>query len=326
MILLVNNSRRDPFFNIALEEYLLKQIPDESVMLWRSRPSIVLGKHQNALAEVNYPYVYTRNIPVVRRLSGGGTVFHGPGNLNFTFVRKGKTGKMIDFRKHTTVVIDFLNQLGVPAKFEGKNDIRVEGRKVSGNAEHVFKNRVLHHGTLLYQADLGILNEAIRIQPGRYKDRGVQSVKSQVANISDFIENPPPYNEFVQMLTKYFKAYFGNVIDYVANSKDIHAVNSLVANKYSRWDWNFGYSPAYSFYGSTFFEKKEIGLDLKVKNGEIMSAVVSGSSLSPSWLMLEKELPGKKHKASEVLQLLHQYEIISPHIRKIPEALIKLFF
>ncbi len=323
---LVKNSRRDPYFNIALEEYLLKQIRDDSVMLWCSKPSIILGKHQNALAEINFPYVYARNIPVVRRLTGGGTVFHGPGNLNFTFIQQGETGKMIDFRKYTAPVIDFLNTLGVPAKFEGKNDIRVNGRKISGNAEHVFKDRVLHHGTLLYQADLGLLEEAIRIEPDRYKDRGVQSVRGKVANIADFIKDPPPFDQFMQMLNAYLKTYFGIVNEYVVGSKDIHAVYSLVANKYNRWEWNYGYSPAYAFIGRTFFQKGDIGLELKVKNGVIMSAAFSGSGLSPSWQLIEKELPGKRHEVSEISHLLRHYRIISPRMRKVPAALLKLFF
>ncbi len=154
-------------------------------MLWQNLPSIILGKHQNTLAEINYSFVKENNIPVVRRISGGGTVFHDLGNLNFTFISSGEKEKLVNFRKFTQPIIEVLNHMGIPACFEGKNDLRVNGLKISGNAEHVYRNKVLHHGTLLFSADLNYLNQAIKSVPERFKDKAVQSVRSKVANITD---------------------------------------------------------------------------------------------------------------------------------------------
>ena len=129
-MLIINRPQTDPYFNIAAEEYLLKQMEEDCFMLWQNQPSIIIGKHQNSLAEINYNFVKENNIPVVRRISGGGTVFHDLGNLNFTFISKGEKEKLVNFKKFTQPIIEVLNQMGVPARFEGKNDLRVSGLKI----------------------------------------------------------------------------------------------------------------------------------------------------------------------------------------------------
>jgi lipoate-protein ligase A len=153
----------DPSFNLAVEELLLKNRNNEYLILGINKPSVIIGKHQSAHREINTRFVTENNIPVIRRISGGGTVFHDKGNLNFTFIRQSEAGKQIDFRKYTKPVIDFLYSLGVEAKFEGKNDLKTDGLKISGNAEHVHRNRVLHHGTLLFSTSLEII-----IHPGLF--------------------------------------------------------------------------------------------------------------------------------------------------------------
>ena len=187
-MLIINRPQTDPYFNIAAEEYLLKQMDEDCFMVWQNEPSIIVGKHQNTLAEINYSFAKENNIPVVRRITGGGTVFHDLGNLNFTFISSGEKGKLVNFKKFTQPIIEVLNQMGIPARFEGKNDLRVNGLKISGNAEHVYKNKVLHHGTLLFSTDLNFLKKAIKSVPERFQDKAVQSVRSKVANITDFIE------------------------------------------------------------------------------------------------------------------------------------------
>ncbi len=323
---LLYHSRRDPFYNIAQEEYLLKHSADEFAVLWWSDRAVVIGKHQNALAEVNYPYVYSRNIPVIRRLSGGGTVFHGPGNLNFTFIRNGVPGKLVDFKKHTAPIVDFLNDAGIPARFEGKNDIRVDGLKISGNAEHVYKQRILHHGTLLYNADLGLLNESIRIIPGRYKDKSVQSVRSRVANISGFLKNAPAFEAFAKMCKEYLRAYFDIDDIFLPGKNDEKAVEMLVREKYRQWSWNFGYSPDYQFNGNTHFNDSDISLSMFVKKGCIVSAAFSGIDLTPSWMALEKSLPGNRHEASVMLKLLKEHHIVQEQQQVLTAELFALFF
>jgi len=187
-MLCIENNHTDPYFNLAVEEYLLRNFGEDCFMLWRNKASIIVGKHQNALAEINYDYVKENNIDVIRRLSGGGTVFHDLGNLNFTFIQNvNKNENIVDFKRYIEPIVKVLQQQGVNAKHEGRNDIMIGGRKVSGNAEHVFKKRVLHHGTLLFSSEISNLSKALKVNPLLYQDKGVKSVKSRVANINQFL-------------------------------------------------------------------------------------------------------------------------------------------
>lgn len=325
-MLRIINSHTDPYFNIALEEYLLKNLSEECFMLWHSEPSVVIGKHQNALAEINYPYVLSKGIKVVRRISGGGTVFHGPGNLNFTFIRKGVPGKMIDFRKHTEPVIGFLNDLGIPARFEGKNDIRVNGLKVSGNAEHIFKNRVLHHGTLLVNAKLETLKEAIRVRPDRYTDKSIQSVRSHVANISEFTAEKIAFDQLMLRLGNHLESFFGKVEMYTLDDSDKEQINKLINEKYALWEWNYGYSPDYIFQGETEMEYGRVKLNLQVKNGRIASAVFSGADLPQYWHNLSRDMQGKYHQYEEIIKLVRNHKILQNRDTDLTDGLFPLFF
>ncbi len=333
---LIQNICTDPFFNLALEEYLLKEVPFESFMLWSSQPSIVVGKHQNALSEVNYPFVYENDIIVARRLSGGGTVFHGQGNLNFTFIRNGEPGRLIDFMKHTAPIIDFLNSLGVAARFEGKNDLRVHGHKISGNAEHVFKNRVLHHGTLLFDADLTSLADAIRVMPGRYVDKSVQSVRSRVANIVDFLPEPFGFDEFRNRLTSWLKDYFARdngrdsqireLTAYQLSESEKEFIRQLADEKYSRREWIYGYSPEYSFTGKASVNGNDLSLRLKVKKGVIYDAFIICRKPESHWTTLAANLSGRQHSVEGIIDLLQRYDIIDQNTKRLPSALMPLFF
>ncbi len=326
-MLLINHHSHDPYFNISLEEYLLRNQPREVIMLWWSSAAVIIGKHQNAFAEINLPFIRRNHIPVIRRLSGGGTVFHAPGNLNFTFILEGEPGNIVNFRKYTAPVIDFLNETGIPARFAGKNDIRAGDLKISGNAEHVYKNRVLHHGTLLYNTDLDTLREAIRVEAGRYQDRSVQSVRSPVANITDLLDKPPSFDQFRQMLAEHLKSHFDPVTPYILTAKDIDAVKQLVGDKYGRQVWNFAWSPTkYHFRGEARIHGMPGNLELEVRNGVIESAYFSGKDADDSWSRLEQALPGTKHLPEEVFCLLKTQGLLSGRDEEIPDELLPLFF
>jgi lipoate-protein ligase A len=184
---LLNNQSTDPFFNLAAEEYLLKNSSSEYLILYVNSPCIVIGKHQVSHREADTEFITGNFIPLVRRISGGGTVFHDEGNLNFSFISNGKEGRQVDFRKYTLPVIKFLSVLGVEARFEGKNDLKVNGLKISGNSEHVHRNRVLHHGTLLYDTNLDFLKGSIRKDTSFYKTRAVNSNPSHVTNLKKML-------------------------------------------------------------------------------------------------------------------------------------------
>ena len=172
-MLILDSPSTDPHFNLAAEEYLLKETDRDYAFFYINGPSIIIGKHQNAWAEINLPWTRKNNIPVVRRISGGGTVWHDEGNLNFSFVLTGEEGKLVNFREYAAPVLDFLVKLGIPAEFGKRNEIMVEGLKISGNAEHVFRKRVLHHGTLLFSSDLSQLKDALDTDPEEYQDKSI---------------------------------------------------------------------------------------------------------------------------------------------------------
>ncbi|MBR4256441.1 MAG: lipoate--protein ligase family protein, partial [Clostridia bacterium] len=181
------NEITDPYFNLASEQYLLDTEEDDVFMLWRNRPSVIIGRNQNAYAEINRGFVTDNDIAVVRRLTGGGAVFHDLGNINFTFITKKGGADALDFARFCQPVIDALRALGVPAELSGRNDMTADGRKFSGNAQCVYNGRVMHHGTLLFDADMNSMAGALNVDPEKMKSKGVKSVRARVCNLREFL-------------------------------------------------------------------------------------------------------------------------------------------
>ncbi|MBE0638605.1 MAG: lipoate--protein ligase [Bacteroidales bacterium] len=275
-MLLIQRNQTDPYFNLAAEEYVLKSFTEDIFMLWRNHPSIIIGKHQNTLAEINLDFVRENNIPVVRRISGGGTVFHDLGNLNFTFIRNGDHEKLVNFRQFTDPIIEVLQSLGLDAKFEGRNDITVNGRKVSGNAEHVYKNRVLHHGTLLFSSKLTDLSDALKVSPAKFLDKAVKSVRSRVTNISEHLTSKMDVMDFKTLIHDHITGKYADVRVIDFSDQDIIAIDALVKGKYNTWSWNFGYSPQYTFRKMLKANGGSLEFLLDVQNGIIQQAKIYG--------------------------------------------------
>lgn len=270
----------NPTFNIALEEYLLKNTDQEYFLLYVDNPSVIVGKHQNTLSEINYQYVIESNIPVIRRISGGGAVYHDQGNLNFCFIANSHQGHQIDFKKYTQPIIEVLQQeYSIPAVLAGKNDIRVNDLKVSGNAEHVFKNRVLHHGTLLVNSKLQDLSQALKVTPGKYTDKAVKSIRSKVANLSEF-STSINITDLKRKLKR--KLFLDDQIDPIKLSgHEIQSIQTNVVEKFTTWEWNFAYSPDYRFISGD--------IEISVEKGIISEANIPGKK------ELEILLIGKEH-------------------------------
>ncbi len=303
-MLCIHLKNTDPYFCLAAEEYLLKNFSEDIFMLWQSEKAVVVGKHQNLLGEINYPFVRENNIALCRRISGGGTVFHDAGNVNFSFIKNVKSPAEISFKQFTAPVVNALAKLEINATTSGRNDLLIDCLKISGNAEHVYKNRVLHHGTLLFNSDLKNLGQAIKVTPGKYEGKAVQSNRSPVANISQFLKTLMTTSEFVQFLLSAQLEKPENSF-YLLNEPDLLAVENLSSEKFKTWDWNFGYSPKYSFKNEVEIDGKLLKIEMSVERGMITDIKIDGDFFTSEIAkQLSENLQNKKHDFEDVLKVL----------------------
>jgi lipoate-protein ligase A len=272
------------------------------------------------MAEINYPFVHKNGITVARRISGGGTVFHDAGNVNFAYIKNVNSPAEISFKLFTRPVVEALAKLEVTATSSGRNDLLVDGKKISGNAEHVFKNRVLHHGTLLFNSNLETLGQSIKVIPGKYHGKAVQSNRSVVTNILPFLKKQLSVNDFSSFLLEVQLENSVNLV-YELNEKDNQAIQKLVDEKFSTWDWNYGYSPKYTFQNEFFSEGKQLKVELQVEKGRIVSSNCSGDFFTEKeWENFKESLSGERHFYKNIREKL---ELISDEIS---EELVFAFF
>ncbi len=234
----------DPAFNLALEEYIFTAMPrDRSyLMLWQNDNTIVVGRHQNTLSEIDLSYVTEHGIRVVRRLSGGGAVYHDLGNLNYSFITDAQEDETVNLRRFCQPVADALQALGINAKVDGRNDILAGGCKISGNAQYVRQGRVMHHGTLLFDSDLSMLGRALQADPEKIKAKGVKSVRSRVSNIRALLPQDCTLSQFKEHLRHYLLKDMPHSV-YTLTQEDMETIEQLRRERYGTWEWNFGASP-----------------------------------------------------------------------------------
>jgi lipoate-protein ligase A len=302
----INLETSDPFFNLAVEEILLKSNDEEFFILYVNDPCVIIGKHQTGYREINTKFVNENNIPVIRRITGGGTVFHDNGNLNFSFIRHSETGRQVDFRKYTLPVIDFLKSIGVDARFEGKNDLKVEGYKISGNAEHIYHNRVLHHGTLLFRSSLEMLRNSIRKDASCYTSRAVASNPSPVMNLYESMNCIQDIREFRLAMINYFMRNYPDIVQYKLTRDETDKTELLANSKYRTWEWNWAYGPEYSF--NNIFEIAEVPHSCKmfINEGIINECSIEGSD---QMRRISKKIPGCRHMVSDLSDIFRKENI-----------------
>jgi len=309
-MLLIYNKSTEPYFNLALEEYALTQMTDDILLLWRNDKAVVVGKNQIAAREVDKEYLDRNNVKLVRRLSGGGAVYHDLGNINYTMIHNKTDGDFGDYKRFTKPVCYFLSTLGVNAVYEGRNDILLNGMKISGNAQASKNKRFMHHGTLLFNVDFDALSAALRPPDAKFDSKAIQSVRSRVTNICEYTADHMTSEEFLIALYDFFAKHMDSVSRYELSTADIAAVDMLARDKYSTWAWNYGTTPKYGFFRTKRFNCGIVELSLDVKDGSINNAVISGDFFGVRDITeLEGLLTGLRHDKASILSALSDIDI-----------------
>lgn len=309
-MLYINHNYTDPYINHAIEEYFLKNFDEECFILWQNTPSILVGKNQNTFAEINIDYVKEHSIPVVRRLSGGGTIFGDLGNVYFTFISNKSNDTFADFKRFTTPIINALKKLSINAEFSGRNDLTIDGRKFSGNAQYKYKNRVLHHGSLLFSSDMSELSSALKVRPIKFQDKSVKSVSSRVTNISDHLKTPMTVVDFKNFLMSNILSESQEGKLYEINDNDLFYINKISKEKFSTWEWNYGSSPKYNFINEKKFLGGTVEINLNVEKGIIKDLKIFGDFFGEKDISdIENALLGVKHSEKHIKEVLSELQL-----------------
>ena len=307
MRLIDNHGLADPTINLALEEYCYRNLysGDDYVLFYINQPSIIIGNHQNPFQEINCEFALQHQIRPVRRISGGGTVYHDPGNLNFSFITA-FSGEMLDyFKTLLQPILGTLRHLGVPAQLTGKNDITVGGQKISGNSQHTNMRRMLSHGTLLFDAELDVLRQALQSKLEVVQSRAVASIPSSVTNISDHLSRPMSMEDFLAELMAEMSNRFGKLEQYRLTAGDWEAVHRLAAEKYRSWEWTIGRSPEFTARHPFQLDSVNLNPLVSVKHGIIKDIQFPRDNLDHQTISrVRDQLLGQRFGAAEKDPLL----------------------
>jgi lipoate---protein ligase len=307
MLFIDNKGITDPRINLAIEEYALKNldINETYLLFYINEPSIIIGKNQNTIEEINTEYVEKNGIHVVRRLSGGGAVYHDLGNLNFSFITKDDGESFHNFRKFTEPVIAALKKLGVNAELSGRNDIEVDRKKISGNAQFSTKGRMFSHGTLLFDSEIENVVSALKVKKDKIESKGIKSVRSRVANISEFLEEKITIEQFRSLLLKFIFDGQEQVPEYVLTEKDWEKIYQLSKERYQNWEWNYGKSPKFNLQHSKRFPAGSIDVRLEVNKGMIENCKIYGDFFGVGDVgEIEEKLIGIRYEKNEIEKAL----------------------
>lgn len=313
MIFVDNKGIHDPRINLAIEEYLLKtmDVEKEPVLLFYiNQPSIIIGKNQNTIEEINTDYVEDNGIIVVRRLSGGGAVYHDLGNLNFSFITNDDGDSFMNYKKFTQPVVDALAKMGVNAELSGRNDILAEGRKVSGNAQFSTKGRMFSHGTLMFDTEIDAVVSALKVKKDKIESKGIKSIRSRVANISEFLKEQMTVEEF---RLEILKSIFGgeeNIRYYELTEDDWANIHKLSAERYQTWEWNFGKSPRFNIQKTHRFPTGGIDIRLEVNHGVMEEVHIFGDFFGVGDMAdIEQRLVGTNYDRAAIAKALADIDI-----------------
>lgn len=301
------NKSHNPFYNIALEAYAFRELRDEDELfiLWINEPTIVIGKHQNAIEEINKAYTDEHGIHVVRRLSGGGAVYHDLNNLNYTIISNKTQEGAFDFKTFSQPVIETLADLGVTATFTGRNDLEIDGKKFCGNAQAYYKGRMMHHGCLLFDVDMTVLGNALQVSKDKIESKGVKSVRARVTNILDELPEKMTVEAFSEQLLNKIKEQYHDMTEYVLSEADLENIQNLADNQFATWDWTYGKSPDYTIKRSVRYPAGKLTSYVKVEKSVITGLKIYGDFFGIKDVSdIEEELIGLRYEYQDVLDKL----------------------
>ncbi|WCF07355.1 lipoate--protein ligase [Paenibacillus thiaminolyticus] len=309
-----NQGITDPRVNLAIEEFVLKHLPleeDSYLLFYINEPSIIIGKNQNTIEEINSDYVKANNIHVVRRLSGGGAVYHDTGNLNFSFITKDDGQSFHNFRKFTQPVIDTLRSLGVNADLTGRNDIQVGEQKISGNAQFSTRGRMFSHGTLLFNSEIEHVASALKVKPIKIESKGTKSIRSRVANISEFLAEPMTIEQFKDTILRHiFGMEPDQVPQYKLTEQDWETIHRISQERYQNWDWNYGSSPKFNVEHSKKFPAGIVDVRMDVEDGLIQRMKIYGDFFGVGEVSdIEARLQGVRYEEQAIREALADMDI-----------------
>jgi lipoate-protein ligase A len=307
-----NKGITDPRINLAIEEYALKHLNiDETYLLFYiNRPSIIIGRNQNTIEEINSDYVDEKGITVVRRLSGGGAVYHDLGNLNFSFITKDDGDSFHNFKKFTQPVVETLGKLGIHAELSGRNDILAEGKKISGNAMFSTKGRMFSHGTLLFQSEMDHIVSALKVKKDKIESKGIKSIRSRVGNIADFLKEPMSVEEFRSFLLQNIFKDTGKVTEYVLTETDWEKIHEISEDRYQNWEWNYGKSPKFNLQNSHRFPVGSVDIRLEVNRGIIENCKIYGDFFGVGEVAdIERKLTGTRYEKEAISRVLDEIDV-----------------
>lgn len=320
------NKSNDPAYNIALESYVFRELTgeDELFILWINAPAIIIGKHQNAIQEINKEYTDKHGIQVVRRLSGGGAVYHDLNNLNYTIISNKADEGAFDFKTFSKPVIDTLAELGVTANFTGRNDIEIDGKKICGNAQAYYKGRMMHHGCLLFDVDMTVLGDALKVSKDKIESKGVKSVRARVTNINQELPVKMTVQEFSSAILNQMKKSYPDMTEYVLTDAELARIQEIRDSQFGTWDWNFGETPDYTVERNVRYEAGKITSYIKTEGSVITSLKIYGDFFGIGDVAdIEQLLVGTRYEYADILAKLQSIDIAHYFARMTTEEVAK---
>lgn len=308
-VIYLETGSQDPSYNLAVEEYVLtSRLEGGYLLLWQNGSTVVIGQNQNAEEEIDRAFVEAHGIRVVRRTTGGGAVYHDLGNLNYSFITDAGGAERLTMERFTVPVVNALRGLGLQAEASGRNDILVEGKKVSGTAQRLYKNRILHHGTLLFDTDPNMAAGALRAAPEKFRSKSAKSVRSRIGNIRDFLRTDMDLPAFWEYLKTALAG--GGFVTGALSEEELRAVEALKREKYDTWEWNFGRSPQYDMANKRYWSGGSLEVRAAVKEGRITAIAFYGDFLSRRPLdQLTASLQGCAFRREDVEAVLARHPL-----------------